>query len=403
MKISFQTVVWRIFIVALCAVSAWGAGVSAIVNITTNSNSAFALQLVPNDPNALVAKVDAEFSKANIGQRALLSNYADVETSLRGQAVNAFGLRQLGLIADAKGKVDDARALIKLSTKLSRRDLASQLWLVEDGVRSDDIGATMSHYDIALRTSAESAAILHPILGAALADEIVQKAFVPYLRVNPPWMESFLSFAINGGSPPIAVSEAILKGGGLPDIGNYHVLDAQMLQQLVAKGAFFEAFRYYARLDGTDPRVTTSTAFEKAEIAPEYVPLTWQTLNSPGVEASFEPSEKGSARQLHIIVSSGERAPVLRKLMGLAPGIYRFSQKLTPVRLSNGASAYWQLLCFQNSVASMIWRSDVDATEVLIPATCKGQYLELVVAGGSDQDGAELIVKAVSLSNIKRN
>lgn len=400
MQPSYKQHAWRALVIIVCATLAWGAAVSAIVNITSDSNPAFALRLAPADPNALAARVDASLSKANIDRRALVSKSSDVEKSLRGQA-NAKAIRQLALIADAKGKTADARALMKLSAKLSRRDFVTQLWLIEDGVRADDIASTMAHYDVALRTSAESAAILHPILSSALVDETVQRAFTPYLRTNPPWLGSFLSFAINAGSSPVAIAETILKGGRLPDTVGYRALETQLLQQLAAKAAFPEAFRYYASLAGADARVVTSTAFGKSEMVAEHLPLTWQTLSSPGIDAIFEASAKGSARQLHVIVSSGERAPALRKLMGLAPGIYRFSQKMTPVRLANGASAYWQLLCYQNTAFVPIWRSDINTAEISIPANCKAQYIEYIVAGGSDQEGAEVIVSAVTLSKIK--
>ena len=400
MQSSYKQHAWRALVIIVCATLAWGAAVSAIVNITSDSNPAFALRLASADPNALAAWVDASLSKANVDQRALVSKSSDVEKSLRGQA-NAKAIRQLALIADAKGKTADARALMKLSAKLSRRDFVTQLWLIEDGVRADDIASTMAHYDVALRTSAESAAILHPILSSALVDETVQRAFTPYLRTNPPWLGSFLSFAINAGSSPVAIAETILKGGRLPDTVGYRALETQLLQQLAAKAAFPEAFRYYASLAGADARVVTSTAFGKSEMVAEHLPLTWQTLSSPGIDAIFEASAKGSARQLHVIVSSGERAPALRKLMGLAPGLYRFSQKMTPVRLANGASAYWQLLCYQNTAFVPIWRSDINTAEISIPANCKAQYIEYIVAGGSDQDGAEVIVNAVSLSKIK--
>jgi hypothetical protein len=401
MQSSYKYYAWRALVIIVCATAACGAAVSAIVNITSDSNPAFALRLAPADPNALAAKVDASLSKANIDQRALISKSSDVAKSVRGQAVNAKAIRQLALIADAKGNTADARALMKLSAKLSRRDFVTQLWLIEDGVRADDIASTMAHYDVALRTSAESAAILHPILRSALVDETVQRAFTPYLRTNPPWLGSFLSFVINADGSPIAIAETILRGGRLPDAAGYRALETGLLQQLAAKGAFPEAFRYYASLAAADARVITSTAFGKAEMVAEHLPLTWQTLSSPGVDAIFEASAKGSARQLHVIVSSGERAPALRKLMGLASGIYRFSQKMIPVRLANGASAYWQLLCYQGTAFVPIWRSDINTAEISIPANCKAQYIEYIVAGGSDQDGAEVIVNAVSLSKIK--
>jgi hypothetical protein len=399
---NYPRFVWRFLAVFVCAAIAWTAGVGSVVNITSDSNPKVALNLSPNEPNALMAKVDAALSKTNAGQRALLLSSGDVKTALLGQAISPRGLRQLALIADAKGKTAEARALMVLSTKLSRRDFVAQLWLIEDGVRSDDIVSTMKHYDVALRTSAESAAILNPILSAALVDDDVQRAFAPYFRANPPWLASFLSFAINGGTPPTAMAQTILRGGGIPSDVNYRPFHGQLLQQLAAKGAFTEAFQYYLRLDGAFQRLPTSTTFEKATIDPEFAPLTWQLQSSPGVEALFEPAGKNGAQQLHVIVNSGERAPTVRKLMGLPPGAYRFFQTVKRVRVSNGAAAYWQLLCLQDSGLLPIWRSDIDGSQAVISSTCKGQYLEFVVAGGADQDGAEVIVQAASFAKLSR-
>jgi hypothetical protein len=400
MQSSYQRLVWRALVILICAAAAWGAAVSAIVTITAASNPNLALQLKSNDPVALAVRVDADLSKPNISQRVLLAKSGDVEMALRGQAMNAGSLRQLALIADARNKTDDARTLMQLSAKISRRDFAAQLWLIEDGVRANNIVSTMAHYDVALRTSAASAAILHPILNAAIVDETVQRALVPYLRTNPPWLASFLTYAIVDGTTPVALAETIMKAGRLPDTEVYRAFDTQLLQLLAAKGNFAEMFRYYRGLKGAEQRVITSTLFDVPETAPQYAPITWQALSSPGIDATLEAPENQSFRQFRVIASSGERAPALRKLLGYSPGVYRFSQNSLPVRLTNGASAYWQMLCLKDASLSVIWRSDVD-DELVIPATCAGQYLEYVIAGGSDQDGAEVIVKSVSLSMIK--
>jgi hypothetical protein len=402
---NFVRLFWRILVVFLSASLAWATGVGAIVNITSDSNPDVALSFVGDEPNALTAKLDAALSKTktSVDQRVLLSSAGNVKKALVGQVINPRGLRQLALIADANtnnSNVEEARVLMALSTKLSRRDFAAQLWLIEDGVRANNIVSTMRQYDMALRTSAESTVILYPILSAALVDDEVRRAFIPYFRANPPWLVSFLSFAINGGASPVAMAQTILDGGGIPNDVNYRPFHGQLLQQLAAKGAFTEAFQYYARLEGRFQPLPTSTAFEKATIDPDFAPLSWQLQSSPGVEALFEPVGKSGAQQLHVIVNSGERAPVVRKLMGFSPGTYRFSQKMIAARLSNGASAYWQLLCLQDSDRILIWQSNLDSAKIEIPTECKGQYLELVVAGGANQDGAELTVQSVLFSRI---
>jgi hypothetical protein len=389
--------IWRAAAVVICAVIGGLSFVNSVVNITKDTNPATALRFSPDSAAALSSQADVLLAKVDIQKPDILSGLGLTRQSLIGQAINSRALRQLGFIADTKGDIVQARRLMILSTRVSRRDLAAQLWLIEDGVRSGDIGSTLSHYDMALRTNGDSAKILFPILSAALVDDTVQAAFAPYIKANPIWLQSFLGYAIGVGDQPAAIATTVQKAGGLPDQAQFDLLKTQLLQQLITKGAFDQAAQYYLSLKRSQRDLLQSTRFEKSSVDQAFAPISWQLLNSAGIDAAFESVEGGFNQQLHVSASSGERAVIVRKLLYLPQGAYQFSQQLKPIRYANGAMAHWLLNCISGTSSRGIWQSNVNGAALVIPQNCNTQSLELVVAGGADQAGAELVISLVTI------
>ena len=392
--------VWRALSVLACAVLGGGSFANAVVNITRDSNPTAALRFAASDASALATKGDLLLSKPNPVSSDIVANADSAHTSLVMQAINPRALRQLSFAAETKGDVARARALIALSTATSRRDFGAQLWLIENGVRSGDMAKTLSHYDIALRISTESAALLYPILSAALPDESVQAALVPYIKSNPAWLGSFLIYAQGTGAQPVALAQTILKGGGLPSEERFRAIQTGLIAQLASRADFEDALRFYMSLPGANKAVPVSTRFEKVTTNPQFAPITWEIQNSAGIESGFEPITQAGALQLHVLANSGERASAIRKLLYLTPGSYAFAESRNAVRFGDGAAAYWQISCIRGGQSTVIWRSDIDAAKFSIAADCKAQMFDFVVAGGAEQDGSELVIKSVSLNKL---
>jgi hypothetical protein len=390
---------WRVAIVLGCVAIAGFSFVNSVVNITKDSNPEAALRFSSKNAAALSAQVDVSLAQTGTQKPDILSGFSLTRQSLIDQAINPRALRQFGFVAETNGNLALARKLMILSTRASRRDLGAQIWLIEDGVRSGDIALTLSHYDIALRMNGESAKILFPILSEALVDETVQAAFVPYIKANPSWLPSFLGYGIGAGDQPVAIATTISRAGGLPDKAQFDLLNTQMLQQLITKGAFNEAARYYLTLKGAQPSLLRSTRFEKSSVDQAFAPISWQLLNSAGIDAAFELVGNDLAQQLHVIAGSGERAIVVRKLLYLSQGAYQFSQTFKPIRYANGAAASWLLSCVSGTNTRALWQSNVNQAALIIPQNCQNQLLELVVEGGSDQAGAELVISSVTIKS----
>jgi hypothetical protein len=403
------TMAWRASVLIGCALLAWLTFTSAIAHIARGSNPEAALKFVPNDAVALSGK--AEGALAATSSSALVSKDTKnlVLASLRSQALNARALRQLGFIADANNQTASAKRLIKLSERASRREFGAQLWLIENGVRSDNIQATLVHYDIALRSGYDSGGILFPILTAALDDREVQTAFARYVKNPPPWLGLFLSYAIGQGQNPSAIATAVSVAGGLPKGDVFRDFERQLLAQLVVKERYAEARQYYLSLAGVDPNVPVSIGFGKMVTNPRFAPISWEVQNTPGVGAAFEGGENGDGQRLSIFAGSGERGAVLRKLLFLAAGRYAITQEIKLQRLGGDATATWEIKCLRVGEQRVMWRgsfSPVVGRKTLPPfdiaADCTMQSIALVVSGGSNQDGSEVILTGVALVPIKQ-
>lgn len=401
--------IWRAFVLVGCGLLAWFSFASAVAHIARDSNPELALQFVPHDAVALSGKAEAVLAKA--APTAFVSSDTKqlVLASLRAQALNPRALRQLGFIVDAKGDIKSALRLIEFSEHASRREFGAQLWLIENGVRSDNIGATLVHYDTALRSGYESGAILFPILAVALDDREVRSAFTQYIKSPPPWLDSFLSYAISQGQNPAAIATAIMGAGGLPREAEYRDFERQLLVKLAAKERYLEARQYYLSLLGMGRNVPISIGFDKAVTNAEYAPISWEVQNTPGVGANFEGGEKGNRQRLNIFAGSGERGVVLRKLLFVPVGRYSIIQDIKLQRLVGGASATWELKCLRSGEERVIWRGDFIArigrqslSPFEVPIGCNVQSITLSVSGGSNQDGSDITIADVALRKIER-
>lgn len=400
---------WRILVVAGAAALAAFSFASAVTHIVRDSNAEAALQFSPRDAMAL--SVAAESVLASSKAVALVSDRtrALITTSLERQAINPRALRQLGFVFDAGGDSNKARRLIRLAERVSRREFGAQLWLIEDGVRANDMRSTLRHYDTALRSAYDNGGILYPILTAALDDGEVQAALAPYIRNPPPWLGIFLNQAIGQGQNPSALAQTIMRAGRLPEGQVYRDFERQLLAQLAAKGRPQDALAYYLSLDGVNKRLPFDVSLSRDATDTRFAPISWQIQSAPGVGIAFDAGGTGNDQRANLFAGSGERGVIMSKLLFLAPGRYAISQTLTSARLGEGAVASWEINCLRGGVTSLLWRSDfpdkigrATLSPIAVPSDCPVQTIALLMAGGARQDGGDAMLANVELRPLTR-
>jgi len=289
------------------------------------------------------------------------------------------------------------------SERLSRRDLRTQLYFIEKSVSNGDVAEALRHYDIALRTSDDSApTILYPVLRGAIADFAVRREFAKVLARRPLWADAFISDLATKAPDFAVVADFfadVLRRGGQISASSSQAL----LNNLVAKGEVAVAWKYYLAIHpGGDKLLIRNRNFSAAHV--ESSPFDWQMVNLAGVSASLGAGDNGQGLEYHLSPTIG--SPVASQVTLLPPGKYRFQSILTAASQSVGEGPYWELKCANGlSIGTMemggpVSESRTFTRDVIISGNCEAQLLTLIVRPSDDVQGATGLLMLASITRI---
>jgi hypothetical protein len=312
----------------------------AFVNYKADPERAYAL--VPGD-GRIAGELAEQLAagEADAAQRARANRLA--RQALANEPLAAPALTALALNTQLAGNTNAARRLFVHSERLSRRELVTQLWFIEDAVSRNDIAGALRHYDIALRTSKSAPDLLFPILSSALADPEIAESLAGLLASQrPAWGEAFVQYLGSPGADP-TVSAGVLRrlaslGYAIPAASQTGVINA-----LVARGAFADAWRYYtsirngavrdrSRDPGFAAQLQTPSAFD-------WTPV----MNDAGVSASIDHARDGGI--FDFAAPSTVGGLVLQQVQLLPAGRYRIEGTSSGIEQPGNARPYWQLSC----------------------------------------------------------
>lgn len=260
--------------------------------------------------------------------------------ALMGDATVVPAVTTLGINAQFRGDVEQARRLFGYSQRLSRRDLQTQLWAIEDSVGRGDVAGALHHYDIALRTSRSAPDMLFPVLSDTLADPAIRLALTKTLAARPVWAASFIDYA--AGHAPDARSMAALFQGVRQAGGTVSPFaQSSAIHALLAAGKPDEAWRYYASLrPGADRRTLRDGRFMADSTAA--LPFDWVPVNDGGILTSIQPGRHGGA--FVFSAAPGTGGAMLTQQQVLPPGNYQLNGYGMDVA-AGSAPPYWTLRC----------------------------------------------------------
>ncbi len=295
----------------------------------------------------------------------------------------------LGINAQARGDTDKARHMFAFANILSRRDLPTRLWAIEDAIGRRDIRGALRQYDIALRTSRTAPDLLFPILGSAIADPTIRTALMTRLRTRPTWGGPFIVYLADDSTDMSAAAllfRSIARAGlPLPDGPR-----AVLLRRLAEKGKFDDAWDMYADVTpGVDRRWSRDPHFTAKLDQPSV--FDWTPVEVDGTTAVFQRGDKGNV--FDFAVPSGMGGAILRQVELLPPGKYYLEGRSTDIEQIDSALPYWLLSCSSGTELGRVTvtssnRASGRFSGVLnVPARCPVQYLTLVVRPSEQVEG----------------
>jgi hypothetical protein len=309
------------------------------------------------------------------------------------------------VIADFTSRpLDVTTRLFGLIERMSRRDLATQLWLIEERVRQDDIAGALQHYDIALRTAPQASEWLLPVLVSATANDGIIGPLAALLRTDPPWRQSFL-FTLAQAPPSGRNALRLVQSLAAARLPTRPDIMATLIDKVAAARDFDSARRLYSLArPGNAGGLVRNGGFSGA--AP-FSAFEWALVSQGDLSADqINMDGAGDGNVLEVRAARGAAGIVAQQMLVLAPGRYRISERSGALSEARPADLYWRIVCVNraNSVVAEIpivraRSAGTAAPAWQVPAAdCPAQWLALAVRPGGAAADAGAWVDAVAIS-----
>lgn len=388
----------RIALALIAAVLGYFAVTHSLAQVLRTKTPERAHRLAPYD-----GRITAYLSAKMSGTGATAEDRAEADRlaglALRQDSTAVAAVATLGLSAQVRGDTEAARHYFGYSDKLSRRDLRTRLWLIEDAVARENIPEALHHYDIALRTSRTAPDLLYPVLGSAISDEAIRTELVKSLINEPAWAGSFIGYAASNSEPVSAArlfQELQRAGVPVPDSA-----EAAVIRRLVAEENYVGAWAYYASVrSGADRRRSRDASFAANISAPssfDWVPIT----GSAGISAVIQSGTQDGVFDFSAPASVG--GPLLQQMQLLPPGDYVIEGSVADLDQLEGARPYWVLACIGGPELGRVPLPNSDENDgnfrgrFTVSAGCTAQYLRLVARSSNAVGGLSGQIDEVQL------
>src|SRR6218665_4028830 len=169
----------------------WLAVAVTVSQIYADSNPELVARIWPGARAPAVLAARLGVSEAKAADRAKARALA--VTALERSPSEVSASRTLGILEALENRDSAAQRLFDYSEKLTRRDVTTQLWMIEERARQNDVPGALRHYDRALRTSPDRWQTLIPVLVKAASDPAIEGELAPLLQKRPPWRDQFLA------------------------------------------------------------------------------------------------------------------------------------------------------------------------------------------------------------------
>jgi hypothetical protein len=296
---------------------------------------------------------------------------------------------------------------MRFAESLSRRDLPTELWLIEANVQRNDIEGALTHYDRALRTSLLAGEVLYPVLVQAAGDRRVMLPVARLVGSRPLWWSDFAHRLVAESRSPAAIVTVI---GALrldPHIDGERDLLVAAFNKLIEERAYVSVAWLYRQAtglgDGSSAPLVRNGDFQSENRLP---PFDWGLTDQSDLGGRMEPPPGGGDdRALIITASNGARGEAARQFVVLPPGAYRLTARVGNVAGEANDLPHILLFCLSGSrvLLDVRWpptppQGRPISQDFTVPAGCSAQWLQIVANGPLNGTAPESWIDAIAIS-----
>jgi hypothetical protein len=391
----------RVIILLGAGVLASYSAINAYSTTTHDTSPDFALLVNPSDPVAMVRMADFQWA-VDQSDKTRLSVQARVKAGLTGQAINVRALRLLAMVTKQKAQSAGAEKLIQLASRTSRRELGTQIWLIDRAAAKGDAQQTLRQYDVVLRSNPQAPKLLFPGLAKALANGEIRQNFVPFVKNDRSWLHDFLSYAVYNDINPVALAQLFLAADGFPRDKRYRVVESTLVERLFKTAHYPEAALVGQRISPQSRLAGQQIALNSANTSEKAAPFQWRTGEVISANSGLIANANNSGSTIQAWAQPGGRGLAASKLLALPSGRFGFNGKVTVNSGTLAVGSYWQISCLNGIQQSMIWRNNLVETtgasnSFQIGGNCPYQLLELYLESAPASDGARVELSELAL------
>ncbi len=253
----------------------------------------------------------APFTGARLAQAELLARAA-----LSGSPVNVEAARALALAEAGQEHLGAARRMIRYAEQLSRRDVQTEFWLIQERVAAADVPGALLHYHRAMQTSRASRELLSPILAQAAEEPAVYRPLAQILAQRPEWWPNFLGDFVERTHSPAALTVVTRSLRLNPAVPAERDRLTTILQRYVTLGEVASGRRLFDSLTGEAAAPVAQGGFERDTML---APYGWQIGN--GANGGGARELRQGARGAFALTLDGSRGEeAAHQILALSPG-----------------------------------------------------------------------------------
>jgi hypothetical protein len=362
------------------------------------SHPQLALALAPYDARARAAFAQQLISSGqapSVETMSLASEYA--RNAYRNDPTASAALRVAGFVADLQGRRPEARRLLAYTETITKRDMLTELWLIEDRVAADDIPGALRHYDTIMRTSEEVKPVLYPVLTNATRTPEIARQLNRILLARPNWWRNFLTYYLGAGNDAVAfatVFQGTLDWSDEQD----RELATTLLGRLSGAGRYDLAWAAYVDVQGPPARQDNLLRDGNFRVEHRLPPFDW-SFAEDGELIPDRRLRDGSDQDFVLYVPAGSSlaGDVARQLLRLPPGRYRAEALVGSVPEDELRRPLVRIECAgppgRRLAETDFPSADVEArrlgVEFSVPTGCANQWFAIRVKGSLDRRAPE--------------
>lgn len=295
-------------------VLSWWSTCDTSVAMARNGEESVIQSYNANFPRNAVWRNEAYFSDPEQLAKAAASIRTSALRSLADDPVDAMAIRQLAIVGALK--IGESQAdLLELAERVSRRDLVTQLTLIEVAVDKDDTSEVLHHYDRALTVYPQVSSALYPTLARATDDPDVRTQLGRFSRSV--WFSQFLSLAIDSGANPadvVGIWNAVAPSLAQKERSS---LRQALLGQLAAKGDYVLATQVLGPESLGLVQGEKALVFSPENSSQQVAPFSWRFGSDEAVSAT--PDGDGS---LEVEISPARSGLIAERVTLFGAGIH---------------------------------------------------------------------------------